>query len=66
MAYDNAAWPHKEAEMAQDNVRKAKAKHEQKRAKRDATLRKQRSGSVCSRLNDMVAGALRGAKRRNS
>ena len=65
-AYDNAAWPHKEAKMAQDNVRKAKAKHDQKQAKRDANLRQQRSGSLGSRLNDMVAHALRGPKRRNS
>ncbi len=52
--------------MAQDNVRKAKAKHDKGQAKRDAMLREQRSGTVGSRLNDMVAGALRGPRRRNS
>ncbi|MGH7944217.1 MAG: hypothetical protein ACREF9_04315 [Opitutaceae bacterium] len=52
--------------MAQDNVTKAKAKHEQRQAGRDATLQKQRSGSVGSKLNDSTARAARGGKRRNS
>lgn len=48
------------------NVRKARAKHQQKQAGRDSKLQQQRASTVGSKLNDSTAREFRGGKRRNS